>query len=164
MCPTHGGRAPAVKRAAAERLADLIDPQRALREAAYIAYSDIRDLFDLDTGQLLPMRDWPPHIARAIASFEVVKGNLHAGDGKFNTVYKFKFWDKSKNLEMLFKHLGPADTRPTHSHPASARTKVSATPSGRATGATMNCWRPRPTVTLRAEAMPTAAPKMRSLR
>jgi len=42
----HGGKAPQVKRKAEERLADLIDPGRVLREAARLAYSDVRELFD----------------------------------------------------------------------------------------------------------------------
>ncbi len=34
-CRVHGGASPWAKRKAAERLADLIDPDRALRQAAY---------------------------------------------------------------------------------------------------------------------------------
>ena len=105
VCHTHGGAAPQVQRAAAERLADLIDPDRALREAARLAYSDVRQLFDMD-GNLKPLVDWPDHIAAAVASVEIVKKNLAAGDGQTDTVHKLKLWDKPKNLEMLFKHLG----------------------------------------------------------
>lgn len=105
VCATHGGSTRHVKRKAAERLADLIDPDRALREAAKLAYSDVRDLFDAE-GNLKPIRDWPDHLAGAVASVEIVKKNLAAGDGQTDTVHKLKLWDKPKNLEMLFKHLG----------------------------------------------------------
>lgn len=110
VCVKHGGGAPQVKRAAAERLADLIDPDRALREAARLAYSDIRELFD-DKGNMLPVKQWPDHLAAAIASIEVVKKNLAAGDDKVDDVIKVRVWDKPKNLEMLFKHLGLLEER-----------------------------------------------------
>jgi len=105
VCRNHGGAAPQVQRKAAERLADLIDPDRALREAARLAYSDIRTLFDA-SGNLLPLQHWPDGIAAAVSAVEIVKKNLEAGDGHTDTVHKLKLWDKSKSLEMLFKHLG----------------------------------------------------------
>src|SRR5450830_1901928 len=75
VCRTHGGAAPQVRRKAAERLADLIDPDRALREAARLAYSDIRELFD-DEGRMLPIRRWPDSVAAAVQSIEVVRRNM----------------------------------------------------------------------------------------
>ena len=113
VCRMHGGSAPQVKRKAAERLADLIDPDRALREAARLSYSDIRELFD-DTGQLKPMKDWPDHIAAAVSSVEVLQRNVTAGDGQQEHVHKIRLWDKPKNLEMLFKHLGLLIERMDH--------------------------------------------------
>jgi phage terminase small subunit len=94
-----------VKAKAAERLADLIDPDRALREAAKLAYSDITELYT-DGGTLKPMSEWPAHIRGAVAGVEVIRGNVDKGDGKFDDVLKVKLWDKPRNLEMLFKHLG----------------------------------------------------------
>lgn len=114
VCRTHGGSAPQVKRKALERLADLIDPDRALREAARLAYSDVRQLFDAE-GNLLPVHQLPDHIAAAVASIEVVKKNLAAGDGQTDQVHKIKLWDKPKNLEMLFKHLGLLVEKHEHS-------------------------------------------------
>jgi hypothetical protein len=104
VCRTHGGSAPQVRRKAAERLADLIDPDRALREAARLAYSDIRQLFD-DAGRILPIRDWPDSIAAAVSSIEVVRRNLTVGDGTQEQVHKIRLWDKSPNLGLLFRHL-----------------------------------------------------------
>ena len=104
VCVMHGGGAPQVKRKAAERLADLIDPDRALREAARLAYSDIGDLFDKD-GRLLPLPAWPVHIRAAVSSVKYRKFNAEAGDGKQEDIVELKLWDKSKNLEMLFKHM-----------------------------------------------------------
>lgn len=114
VCRMHGGAAPQVKRKAEERLADLIDPDRALREAARLAYSDVRELFGPD-GKLLPMKDWPDHIAAAVASVKVVKKNVTTGDGQVDDVLEVKVWDKPKNLEMLFKHLGLLKEQVQHS-------------------------------------------------
>lgn len=111
VCRTHGGSAPQVRRKAAERLADLIDPARALREAARLAYSDIRELFD-DAGRILPIRDWPDDIAAAVSSIEVVRRNLTVGDGTQEQVHKIRLWDKGPNLGLLFRHLGLLDGKP----------------------------------------------------
>jgi len=105
VCQIHGGAAPQVKRKAAARLADLIDPNRALREAARLAYSDIRDLFTA-AGNLKPIQQWPDHAAAAVAGVEVVIKNAEAGDGHTDRIHKIKIWDKPKNIELLFKHLG----------------------------------------------------------
>ena len=103
VCPRHGGGAPQVRRKANERLADLIDPDRALREAARLAYSDLGEL--IAEGKVKSLEDWPPELRAAVSSFEVVKGNVDQGDGKSDTVVRVKLWDKPKALEMLFKHL-----------------------------------------------------------
>jgi phage terminase small subunit len=105
VCRLHGGASPQAKRKAAERLADLIDPDRVLREAARLAYSDIRQLCDAD-GHLLPIAQWPDHLAAAVSGVEVVRRNIDAADGQTEQVHKIKLWDKPKNLELLFKHLG----------------------------------------------------------
>ena len=77
----------------------------AIREAARLAYSDIRELFD-DRGRLKPMKDWPEGLAAAVGSVEVVRRNIDSGDGHQDDVIKIKLWDKSRSLEILFKHLG----------------------------------------------------------
>ena len=87
-----------------ERLADLIDPDRALREAARLASSDVRQLFD-EKGNMLPVKEWPDGLAAAIGGIEVVRRNVDSADDKTDDVIKVKVWDKPKNLEMLFKHL-----------------------------------------------------------
>ena len=104
VCLSHGGGAPQVRRKAAERLADLVDPQRVLREAALIAYSDIRTLLD-EQGQLLPASKWPDAVAAAVSGIEVTKRNLTAGDGAQEDVVKVKLWDKMKAIELLMRHL-----------------------------------------------------------
>jgi phage terminase small subunit len=86
-------------------LADLIDPDRALREAARLAYSDVRLIFD-QNGHLKPVKDWPDELAAAVGGIEVVKRNVDSGDGKTDDVIKVKVWDKPKALQLLFQHLG----------------------------------------------------------
>jgi hypothetical protein len=91
VCQKHGGMAPQVKRKAQERLADLVDPDRTLREAARLAFSDIRELFDAG-GRLRPIRDWPCELAAAVGSVEVVKRNVDSGDGRTDDVIKVRLW------------------------------------------------------------------------
>jgi phage terminase small subunit len=109
VCDRHGGRAPQVRKKAEQRvrdmLAEAIDPDRVLREAGRVAYSDIRQLFD-EKGQLLPIKEWPDDIARAVAGVEVVKRNVDSGDGKLDDVIKLKLWDKVSKLTNLMKYHG----------------------------------------------------------
>jgi len=106
VCGTHGGRAPQVKAKALERLADLIDPDRALREAASLAYSDLADFYD-DQGEIKPMKEWTPRMRAAVQSMETLDRDITPGErGPAAKVHRLKLWDKPKNLEMLFKHLG----------------------------------------------------------
>ena len=118
VCPTHGGSAPQVRAKANQRLRDMmaeaIDPDRWMREVAAIAYQDIRELFD-DEGNLLPMKDWPEHVSAAVASVEVMKRNLVAGDGKQDIVLSPRPWSKEKALEMLGKFHGKLKERMEHS-------------------------------------------------
>ena len=118
VCMTHGGNLPQVRAKANQRikdmLADAIDPDNSMREAARLAYSDVRELFD-EQGKLKPIKDWPEDMARAVASVEVVKGNVDAGDGQRDTVVKLRLWDKTKALENLMKHHGQLVEQVKHS-------------------------------------------------
>jgi len=109
VCPKHGGGLPNVRAKANERirdmLADAIDPDRSMRESARLAYSDIRELYDED-GRLLPIKQWPDDIARAVRSIESVTGNVDKGDGKFDQVVKIQLIDKTRHVENLMKHHG----------------------------------------------------------
>lgn len=89
----------------ADMLADAIDPDRVLREAGRLAYSDIRELFD-ENGNFLPIKKWPDDVARAVASVEVVKKNVTTGDGKVDDVLKVRLWDKPGKLQNLMTHHG----------------------------------------------------------
>ena len=94
-----------VKRTAAERVTDLIDPDRSLREVARLAYSDVGELFD-EHGNLRPVHELPDHLAAAIASIAIVKRRLTAGDNATHIIQTVRFWDKPKALEMVLKYLG----------------------------------------------------------
>jgi len=74
-----------------------ITQERVLSELAGIAYCDPADLYDED-GKLLPIRDMPERVRRAIASIE------HGKDG-----VKIKLWSKTQGADMLAKHLNLYD-------------------------------------------------------
>ena len=73
-----------------------------LRELLLIARTDIGDAFS-ETGALLPLKEMPAHLRRAISSIEVEQ--LTVEGEAIGTVAKVKLWDKPKSLELLGKHL-----------------------------------------------------------
>lgn len=83
-----------------------IDADTILRELLKLATSDLRKLFD-EKGALLPADQWPDDVAAAVASVEV--DELFEGYGQereqIGYTKKVKFWDKTKSLELLGKHL-----------------------------------------------------------
>ncbi|RKH93631.1 terminase small subunit [Corallococcus sp. AB038B] len=90
----------AAKAARAERVEVKADD--VLRELLLIARTDIGDAFS-PTGALLPLKEMPAHLRRAISSIEVEQLTV---DGEaIGTVAKVKLWDKPKSLELLGKHL-----------------------------------------------------------
>ena len=88
--------------------------QRVLEEIRRLSFSDLRALFD-EKGNLRPIQDLTAEQAACIASLEVVKKNLTAGDGQIDTVVKLRVWDKTRSLEMLAKHFGLLEERVQHS-------------------------------------------------
>jgi len=113
VCPKHGGGLPRVKAKAQERLADLIDPDRALRTAAALAYSDITAVYD-DNYALKPLKDWPLALRQAVKRIEPRLANVDPGDGAADRVLRLELHDKIKPLEMLFKHMGLLEEQLTH--------------------------------------------------
>lgn len=87
---------------------------RVLEEIRRLSFADLRSLFD-EQGNLRPIHTLNAEQAACIASLEVVKKNLTAGDGKMDTVIKLKVWDKTKALEMLAKHFALLVERQEHS-------------------------------------------------
>ncbi len=103
---TNDDIAEAVAEGQAKALADAgLTATRVLEEMRRLAFVSIQDLFDTE-GNLIPIHQLPRHVASAVASVEVVKKNLAAGDGQTDTVHKLKTWDKPKALDMLGKHFG----------------------------------------------------------
>ncbi len=77
-----------------------------LGELLKLANSDLRKLFN-DDGALKPQSEWPDDIAVAVSSVEI--DEIWEGFGADRVVIgqnkKVKFWDKTKSLEMLGRHL-----------------------------------------------------------
>lgn len=75
-----------------------------LRELIRLMGSDVRRVLR-DDGRLMDVKKLPTEVARTIASIEVVERQGRGGTGE-STVTKLRFWDKTKVLEMLCRHLG----------------------------------------------------------
>lgn len=78
-----------------------------LGEILRLSRADLADAFDKN-GNLKPIHEIPEDVRRAISAVEV--DELFDGKGKdrkhVGFTRKVKFWDKTKALELLCKHLG----------------------------------------------------------
>lgn len=93
-----------------------ISADRALREAARLAFFDIRKLCDA-SGNPIPIQDLDDDTAAAIQGLEL--SSEKDGEG-FTTVRKYKVADKNAALERVFKHLGLFEKDNDQTNPASA--------------------------------------------
>lgn len=82
-----------------------VSVQRVIKELARIGYTDIRDLFD-DNGRLLPVKQLPEDVARAVSSIKVVTNRIPGTDPvEVEHTVEVKFWDKKGGLELLGRYL-----------------------------------------------------------
>lgn len=84
-----------------------ITQDRVLREAAKLAFFDVRKMFDAD-GKPLDISQLDDDTAAALVGLDVQDVYETVGDEKVFTGYvkKYKMADKLKALELLGKHLG----------------------------------------------------------
>lgn len=92
-----------------------LDAERAIREAAALAFSDVAAFYD-DNGNIKPMKEWTPAMRAAVQSLETLERDVTPGErGPAAKVHRLKLWDKPKNLDLLFKHLGLLIEKVQHS-------------------------------------------------
>jgi phage terminase small subunit len=98
-------RAPVV---AAVKETTMIDLKRTIFENGRLAFSDLRRIFNKDTGQMLQPHEWDDDTAAAISSIKVRElfGEGKDGVGQIGTVTEVKLWDKGAALDRLMKNLG----------------------------------------------------------
>lgn len=82
-----------------------ISAARVARDISTAANLDVSEFLDKD-GNILPLKQMPPHVRRCIVSIEVVKRNLTAGDGEMDMVLKIRLIDKARMHEILAKATG----------------------------------------------------------
>lgn len=73
-----------------------------LRELFTIATTNLKDAFD-ENGQLLPIREMPDSIAKAISGLDVYKDFTEGVE--IGETRRVKLWDKIQALTLLGKHL-----------------------------------------------------------
>lgn len=81
--------------------------ERIVEEEAGIAYSDITEYLDED-GMIVDLKTLPPHIRRAIKSFEVIETEIpvKGGDPVIKRTHRVKLWDKGASLHRMQKVKG----------------------------------------------------------
>ena len=80
-----------------------VTAEKVVREVAALAFSDIRQLFNVD-GTLKKIHELDDATAASISSIEV--DELTAGETVIGVTKKIKMWDKNSAQERLCKHLG----------------------------------------------------------
>lgn len=80
-----------------------VTAEKVVREVAALAFSDIRQLFNVD-GTLKKIHELDDATAASISSIEV--DELTAGETVIGLTKKIKLWDKNSAQERLCKHLG----------------------------------------------------------
>jgi phage terminase small subunit len=77
---------------------------RVLEELRRVAFANVREYFDGETGAAKHPHQLTAEQGAALAGFEVLIKNAKAGDGVTDTIHKFKLWDKVRALELLATH------------------------------------------------------------
>lgn len=90
-----------------------VKAEKVIEEAGRIAFANVRDAFD--GANLRNIHELTEAQSAAIASVEVIIKNAKAGDNQTDTIYKVRYWDKPKALEMLGKHFALWTERIEHS-------------------------------------------------
>lgn len=79
-----------------------IDAEWVLTQLAQLFQADLADLYDYDTGDLLPVYEWPDVWRRITTAVEM--DNRGSGENTY-TVKKVRILDRLKVLELLGKHV-----------------------------------------------------------
>lgn len=87
-----------------------VKAQNVIDELTKVGFSNVSQFFD-EHGNLKSITQLERDHSAAIASFEVLKKNAEAGDGKIDVIHKARLWDKIKALELIGKHLRLFDDR-----------------------------------------------------
>tara|TARA_B100000949_G_scaffold152516_1_gene134020 strand:- start:248 stop:667 length:420 start_codon:yes stop_codon:yes gene_type:complete len=81
-----------------------------LAAVSRLAFADVRELVDPDTGKLRPLQDLPEDVASSLSSF-----SLTDRDGQ-TALSSVRLADRTSALSLLAKHLGMLQGGETHMH------------------------------------------------
>jgi len=79
---------------------------RVLQEEACLAFYDVGDLVNPDTGEIRPPHELPEYIRRAVVAVTITETRSATNPDLVKTEYRYRFADKGKALERLSRYLG----------------------------------------------------------
>jgi Terminase small subunit len=79
---------------------------RVPQEEACLAFYDIGDLVDPNTGEIQPPHELPEPFRQAVVGVTIVETRSATNPDLIKTEYRYRFADKGKALERLSRHLG----------------------------------------------------------
>ena len=84
-----------------------IDSDRIIAELAELGFVNTSFIFNAD-GTVISPKEWPENMARAVKAYEVEETFEFIGGQRVWTGYikRVQFWDKTKCLELMGKHVG----------------------------------------------------------
>jgi hypothetical protein len=103
--PAGSQSAQTLANAAAVQTSQALTAEVVLEQIRRGACYDVRRLFDAK-GQYKPIHELEEADAFMVAGFDIVRGNLDKGDGKFDDVLKVRVVDRARYVEMAAKYHG----------------------------------------------------------
>ena len=91
---------------------EYMEAREAHERHSNIARGNIRDFYDPETGQILPMNQWTPEMGQRVKKCKTVVRNVAAGDGHTDTIHELECYDAQRAQETIGRWTGMEEPKP----------------------------------------------------